>query len=58
MPNIKLREVSIYLLMCADDYVFFEETPEELQLLLNQLKPYANKWSLTVNVNKTKVIVF
>ena len=29
-----------------------------LQLLLNQLHSYCNEWNLTVNVNKTKTVIF
>ena len=29
-----------------------------MQLLLNQLHSYCNEWNLTVNVNKTKTVIF
>ena len=29
-----------------------------LKLLLNQLHSYCNEWNLTVNVNKTKTVIF
>ena len=34
------------------------ETPEDLQLGLNILEQYCNKWKLKLNKTKTKIIVF
>ena len=46
----------------ADDIVFFANTPEELQpgldLLTDLLTEYCKRWKLTINVSKTKVLVF
>ena len=38
--------------------VILAETPEDLQKSLNSLYEYCNKWSLEVNTEKTKVMVF
>ena len=51
-------QLSTYLLLIADDGVIVSETAEGLQATLNRLKQYCNKWNMTVNVDKTKIIVF
>ena len=55
---IELQELSLFLLMYADDMVVFSESASGLQFLLNSLVMYTDKWSLSVNVNKTKCMVF
>ena len=56
-PNegISIDQLSIYLLLFADDAVIMSETAEELHVLLNQLELYCCKWNLILNVDKTKV---
>ena len=56
--GITLEQLSIYLLLFADDAVLFSETPEGLQKSLDIFETYCQKWNLTVNVEKTKVVVF
>jgi len=48
----------MFLLMYADDIIIMAETPEHLQLGLNILEQYYNKWKLKLNKNKTQIIVF
>ena len=48
----------IFMLLYADDIVFFANTPEELQLGLDLLADYCIRWKLTINVSKTKVLIF
>ena len=48
----------LYCLLYADDTIILAESPEELQTALNSLHAYCIKWKLTVNVKKTKVIIF
>ena len=38
--------------------VIFSETPEGLQLSLNRQQKYCDIWNLTVNGDKTKIMVF
>ena len=45
-------------LMFADDIVLLSETPTGLQNCLNKIENYCTTWNLTVNINKTKVIIF
>jgi len=53
-----LDQLSVYLLLFADDAVIFSETKEGLQQSLDNLEIYCNKWNLTVNIDKTKIMVF
>ena len=46
------------ILMFADDITFNATTPEILQTMMDKLSVYSAKWKLTVNVQKTKYIVF
>ena len=50
--------VKLFSLLYADDTIILAETPEELQKGLNALNEYCKKWSLTVNTEKTKVVIF
>ena len=53
-----LNQIQIFLLLFADDTVLFAETAADLQLLLDNLKVYCNKWNISVNIDKSKVVVF
>ena len=44
--------------MYADDIVLLSTSPQGLQNKLDILKQYCNDWCLTVNTNKTKVLIF
>ena len=50
--------VKLLLLLYAYDIVLFGKTPEELQKSLNILEKYCDRWKLTVNTAKTKILVF
>ena len=58
MPYIELQELSLFLLMYADDMVLLAQSAPDLQALLNSLEVYTDKWSLEVNVIKTKIMIF
>ena len=55
---ITLDQLSIYLLLFADDAVIFSETPKGLQKSLDNLYEYCERWKLKVNVEKTKVVIY
>jgi hypothetical protein len=44
--------------MYADDTVLFSETQQGLKDMINCLYQYTTKWNITVNVDKTKSVVF
>ena len=56
--GIDIGMVKLLLLLYADDIVLFGKTAEELQKSLNILEEYCNRWKLTVNTMKTKIVVF
>lgn len=56
--GILLDDLTLILLLYADDMVLFSDTAEGLQQSLYDLKMYCDRWGLTVNVDKTKVMVF
>ena len=56
--GIKLDQLTIIILLFADDMVIFGKTPEELQVNLDRLYDYCNTWGLEVDINKTKTMVF
>ena len=56
--GISIDQLQLYLLLFADDAVLFFETLEGLQNHLINLENYCRKWNLTVNVPKTKIVVF
>ena len=49
--GITIDQLQLYLLL-------FSETREGLQNQLNNLETYCKTWNLTVNVLKTKIVVF
>lgn len=50
--------IKLYTLLYADDTILISESPEDLQNMLNSLHDYCNKWKMSVNLSKTKIIVF
>ena len=52
--GITIDQLSIYLLLFADDAVLFSESAEGLHSSLNKLNEYCDKLNITVNVEKTK----
>ena len=56
--GIDITLMKMFLLMYADDIIIMAEMPEDLQLGLNIIEQYCNKWKLKLDKNKTKIIVF
>ena len=56
--SIDIQLINLFLLMYADDTVLIAESPEALQNMLYTLNDYCTEWNLTVNVQKTKIVVF
>ena len=56
--GVLLDELSIILLSFADDMVIISKSPEELQQNISKLHKYCTDWGLSVNCEKTKVMVF
>lgn len=47
----------LFILLYADDTVIFGDSAENLQEALYSFQEYCNIWKLTVNVDKTKVLI-
>ena len=58
IEGIDIHHIKLFLLLYADDITLFSETAESLQRALNLLSTYCQRWKVTVNTNKTKLIVF
>lgn len=56
--SVEIEDINLFLFMYADDTVLLAESPEDLQFMMNSLQSYCDKWSITVNVKKSKVMVF
>ena len=50
--------ISLFVLLYADDTIILAESDVELQNALFVFENYCTNWKLSVNVDKTKVIVF
>ena len=55
---VECLDLNLFLLMYADDLVIFSETVVGLQTQLNSLEKYCKEWSLKINVQKTKIVIF
>ena len=58
IEGIDIHHIKLFLLLYADDITLFSETAEGLQRALNLLSTYCQRWKLTVNTNKTKIMFF
>ena len=50
--------LKIFILLFADDTVLFSNSQDILQGMLNLFENYCDEWQLTVNVSKTKILIF
>lgn len=58
-PNINMDlYLKLFVLLYADDTVIVSDNERSFQNLLNDFDTYCNEWKLSVNMSKTKVIVF
>ncbi|MCU7801013.1 MAG: reverse transcriptase family protein [gamma proteobacterium symbiont of Lucinoma myriamae] len=55
---LTIDHIQIFLLLFADDTLLLSESKQGLQNLLDKLHLYCTKWNVTVNIEKTKVMVF
>ena len=56
--GLSINDITLILLLYADDMVLLSESPSDLQHSLDNLKVYCDKWGLSVNTEKTKIMVF
>ncbi|XP_055997458.1 uncharacterized protein LOC130047118 [Ostrea edulis] len=57
MIPVQIQELNLFVLMYAD-MVIFSESANDLQSMLDTLFTYTTKWDLSVNVEKTKIVIF
>ena len=50
--------LKLFVLLYADDTIILADSHEALQSALDGLSEYCEQWKLTVNTDKTKVVVF
>ena len=55
---VTLNNTAIPSLLYADDLLLLSTSPISMQRSLDKLQTYCNRWKLTVNVDKTKIVVF
>ena len=53
-----MHYIKILILLFADDTVLFGNSKNDLQFALNKFENYCDKWRLSVNTSKTKVMIF
>lgn len=56
--GIKIGGKTIKLLAFADDIVLLAPNAAVLQVMINYLDKYCMKWNLSVNIDKSKIMVF
>jgi hypothetical protein len=55
---VLLNNTPLHCLMYADDVILLSTSPEGLQQKTNILEQYCNDWCLSLNISKTKMLVF
>ena len=55
--GLSFQDISLILLLFADDMVFFGKSQEGVENSLNKLSKYCKKWGIKVNISKTNVMV-
>ena len=56
--GVNVVNILIKILMFADDMAIFSTSIEGLQQGFDNLSEYCSKWGLTVNILKTKIVIF
>ena len=44
--------------MLADDIALLADTQKGLQELINRLEEFCSNWDLSINIEKTKIVIF
>ena len=56
--DIAVTYFKLFILLYADDTVIISETSDGLQEALNTFESYCNDFKLSVNISKTKIVIF
>lgn len=57
-PSVEIGLINLFLIMYADDTVLLAESPKSLQEMIDTLYKHNNDCKLTLNVDKTKIMIF
>ena len=55
--GVDIGFMKLFLLLYADDIVIFSESANGLQKGLDILNEYCQRWKLSVNPNRSKIII-
>jgi len=55
--HVDVNIFKMFLILHTDDFVIFANTSDELQTSLNLFNDYCQRWKLTVNVKKTRILI-
>lgn len=58
IPGLTLSDTQVKCLLFADDLILLAPSKEALRQQLDHLQSFCQTWALTVNLEKTKVMVF
>ena len=58
LTDMDIGCVRLFLLLYADDITIFTDNVDWVRQGLDLLKQYCERWRLTVNTEKTKIMVF
>ena len=53
--RVRLDLLSMFLILFADDVVLFTTDPGSLQSQIDSIYQYSERWSLKINISKTKL---
>ena len=56
--NVYDNLIKVFLMLYADDTAIFSNNAQGLQKGLDCLHLYCNRWKLSVNVEKTRIVIF
>lgn len=56
--GLQIDEINLRILMYADDVVILAEEPTVLQTMITNLELFCTHWGMTVNLTKSKILVF
>jgi len=56
--GIQVANMNVKVLLYADDLVLLSTCPNELQSMINAFELYCDTWGLTVNLDKSKILIF
>ena len=56
--DIAVTYFKLFILLYADDTVIISETSDGLKEALNTFESYCNDFKLSVNISKTKIVIF